>query len=235
MRILFSFGGGLGHANPMVPIARACAAAGHSVAFSGRASATEILSGEGFEVFTDPDEGRRPPAEIAPLEKIDMEHEYAVLRTYFAGRLARSRVPGVGDVIGSWRPDVVVCDEVDYGGMVAAELRGIPHATMLSLAPSFVANADVAGEVDVLRVKFGLAPEGDLLMPARTLVLSPFPTSLREAEDVPGGRAIPFRHTVAVPGPRESTPLVYFTLGTEFNVESGDLFERVLAGLRSSE
>jgi MGT family glycosyltransferase len=32
--------------------------------------------------------------------------------------------------------------------------------------------------------------------------------------------------------PLNSAPAVYFTLGTVFNLESGDLFERVLAGLR---
>src|SRR3954470_14233639 len=148
MRILFSFAGGLGHANPMVPIARACVRAGHQVAFAGRSSATEVLSEERFEVLTDPDDGRRPASEITPLVEVDMEHEYEVLRTYFAGRLARSRVPTVADVCETWRPDVVVNDEVDYGGMISAELRGVPHATALSLASSFVGNAGVASQVD---------------------------------------------------------------------------------------
>jgi UDP:flavonoid glycosyltransferase YjiC (YdhE family) len=239
MRILFSFAGGLGHANPMAPIARACLARGHSVAFAGRSSATEVLSGQGFEVFTDPDDGRRPSSEtaleITPLVEIDMEREYEVLRTYFAGRLTRSRVPIVSDVCETWRPDVVVNDEVDYGGMISAELRGVPHATVLSLASSFVRNAGVAGHVDAIRSESGLRPDGDLLMPGRELVLSPFPPSLREA-DLPGARAAPFRHTVADPerSRRGATPSVYFTLGTEFNVESGDLFDRVLAGLGAS-
>lgn len=32
---------------------------------------------------------------------------------------------------------------------------------------------------------------------------------------------------------RPNAPVIYFTLGTEFGVESGDLYERVLAGLRA--
>src|SRR4051812_44699293 len=106
----------------MVPLARACAAAGHHVAFSGRASATSVLESQAFAVFTDPGEDDRS-AEIAPLAEIDMEHEYEVVRDYFAGRLARERVPIVSDLAARWNPDVIVCDEVDYGGMVAAELR----------------------------------------------------------------------------------------------------------------
>ena len=214
----------------MAPIARACLEAGHSVAFAGRRSATEVLAGEGFEVFTDPDDGRRPDPEIAPLAEIDMEHEYEVLRRYFAGRLARSRVPIVSDVCETWRPDVVVNDEVDYGGMISAELRGLPHATVLSLASSFVRNAGVEGEVDAVRSAFGLESDEELRMPGRELVLSPFPRSLREV-DLPEARAASFRHTVAHRVASRATPSVYFTLGTEFNVESGDLFDRVLAGL----
>jgi UDP:flavonoid glycosyltransferase YjiC (YdhE family) len=233
LRVLFSFAGGLGHANPMVPLARACVAEGHAVAFSGRASATSMLSSQGFRVFTDPDEGPAGGTEIAPLAEIDMEHEYVVLRSYFAGRLAQERVPTVSHLAATWEPDVIVCDEVDYGGMVAAELRGLPHATVLSLASSFVRNAGVADSVDALRVRHGLSPEAGLAMPERHLVLSPFPPMLRSVDP----RAVPFRHTggEAVRDAASPTPSVYFTLGTEFNDESGDLFDRVLAGLRAAD
>ena len=36
MRLLFTFAGGSGHFEPLVPIARAAGAAGHSVAFAGQ-------------------------------------------------------------------------------------------------------------------------------------------------------------------------------------------------------
>jgi MGT family glycosyltransferase len=57
------------------------------------------------------------------------------------------------------------------------------------------------------------------------LVLSPFPPSLRDP-----GPAHCFR--TAVGARCDGTRTVYFTLGTVFNLESGDLFTRVLAGLR---
>src|SRR5207237_7202246 len=118
-------------------------------------------------------------------------HEYKVLRTYFAGRLARSRVPIVLDMCDQWHPDVMVNDEVDYGGMVAAETLRLRHATVLSLAASFVRNAGVAGAVDAVRSASGLGSDGELLMPGRDLVFSPFPRSLRE-DDLPGARAALF-------------------------------------------
>ena len=43
MRILFAFTGGRGHAEPLVPLARAAEAAGHTVAFGGRASILPFL------------------------------------------------------------------------------------------------------------------------------------------------------------------------------------------------
>ena len=71
-------------------------------------------------------------------------------------------------------------------------------------------------------------------------MLSPFPPSLRDPQFPLPTTALSFRAIEArapdcdPPWPlgRPGTPCVYFTLGTEFNVESGDLFARVLAGLR---
>ena len=46
MRVLFTFAGGSGHADPLVPIAEAVRAAGHDVAFFGRRSAATVLIGD---------------------------------------------------------------------------------------------------------------------------------------------------------------------------------------------
>ena len=48
MRILFSFAGGVGHFAPLVPIARAAVAAGHTVTFAGRRSVITAIEAEGF-------------------------------------------------------------------------------------------------------------------------------------------------------------------------------------------
>jgi MGT family glycosyltransferase len=77
-------------------------------------------------------------------------------------------------------------------------------------------------------------------MLSRYLILSPFPPSFRDPANPlpPTGHAI--RPVPADAGADDVAPrwldeldhpLVYFTLGTIFNLESGDLFERVLAGL----
>ena len=48
MRILFTFVGGSGHYEPLVPIARAALAAGHTVAFACRPSMVGVVLGDGF-------------------------------------------------------------------------------------------------------------------------------------------------------------------------------------------
>src|SRR3954468_21203424 len=118
MRILFAFAGGAGHAEPLVPLARAAVRAGNAVAFCGRPDVVETIAERGFDVFPT---GSRPRAERLPLRPVDRAHEGDVLRDWFAGRLARERAGAVRDVARGWRPDVLVCDEVDFGSMAAAE------------------------------------------------------------------------------------------------------------------
>ena len=245
MRALFTFAGGAGHAEPLVPIARAVAAAGHAVAFSGRMSVVAEMESRGFAVFPDPPDPADAPQGITPLAELSTEREDAVLRHGFADRIARARAARVLALCGAegapsasglppgWGPDVVVCDEVDFGAMVAAERAGVPHATVIVVAAGgLIRAAVVADALDAVRAGHGLEPDPELRMSSRHLVLSPGPPSFRDPAFPLPATAVSIRPPEIDPvgGPRR--PAVYFTLGTVFNVESGDLFGRVLAGLR---
>jgi MGT family glycosyltransferase len=92
-------------------------------------------------------------------------------------------------VCAEWRPDILVCEEVDFGGVVVAESLGLPHASVLVIAAGSLVRPHLAGPA-----------EGEVA-----------PRWLAELPD---------------------RPTIYFTLGTVFNTESGDLFPRVLNGLR---
>jgi UDP:flavonoid glycosyltransferase YjiC (YdhE family) len=143
----------------------------------------------------------------------------------------------------TWEPDLLVCDETDFGCMIAAERLGIPYASVLVLiAGSFGGHALIAEPLGELRAEHGLPSDPDLEMLSRYLVLAPFPSRFRDPAfplpatahpirpalpDAPTGRTVP--SWLASRGER---PTVYFTLGTAFNVESGDLFARVVEGLR---
>ena len=172
-----------------------------------------------------------------------MEREYRVLRDHYAGRWARFQATRVLELSAEWRPDLIVCDEVDFGSMIAAERLGLPHATVLVIACGSFIRPDVVSEpLDALRAEHGLPPDPGLEMPSRHLVLSPFPPSFRDPAYPLPPNTLSIRPEAADPADADAAPAwlshlsdkptVYFTLGTVFNLESGDLFTRVLSGLR---
>ena len=226
MRILFTFVMGRGHYEPLAPIARAAVAAGHTVAFAGSGDVPKVAQAAGFEAYAiAPD---RVPPERKPLVPVDVEREQRELVAHLSGSAPRERVPAALALCERWRPDVLVCDEIDVGSMVAAELYGAPHVTVLENASgTFIRPQLIAEPTDALRAEHGLPPG-----PGHALLLSPFPPSLRN----PPADAVSIR-PVLEPGPVPAwlaglSGAVFFTLGTVFNLESGDLFTRVVEGLR---
>jgi UDP:flavonoid glycosyltransferase YjiC (YdhE family) len=232
VRILFAFIGGPGHLDPLVPLGEAAAAAGHEVAYAGRPSALEPLAARGVTVFaTEPP--RTAPRRRKPLLPVDVERERRDFRHGFARRLAREQAEAIGGVCAEWRPDVLVCDETDLGAMVAAERLGLPHAAVIVVAARSFSTPDlVAEELDAVRAEHGLLPDPEVGMIARHLLLVPFPPRYRDPVSPLPASTAAFRPSDPRPAEPADPPLVYFSLGTEFNVECGDLFSRVLAGLR---
>jgi UDP:flavonoid glycosyltransferase YjiC (YdhE family) len=158
----------------------------------------------------------------------------------FADKGARRHAVAVQERIQEWRPDVVVRDEADLGSAVAAEVTGVPAATVLVLASGMLIRPElVSPPLAALREAHGLPPDPELSMLTRGLVLSPFPPSFRSpASPLPLPQtAFSFRNgdRIATLRPTSSRKRVYVTLGTVFNSGSGDLFERLLAGLADVE
>lgn len=243
MRMLFSFAGGNGHLQPLVPIARVAANAGHTVAFAGQSAMVSAIEAAGFTAFATGGTTFSATNERLPLLTVDRAREDRDLREGFAKRLARERVGALLALCNTWQPDLLVCDEIDFGAMIAAEKLGMPYASVLVIAAgSFVRQEVVGAALNTVRAAFALPPDPDLAMLSRYLVISPFPPGYRDpAFPLPAtAHAIrpltlgsaPLQTAPAWPLHLPNAPLVYFTLGTVFNVESGDLFERVLAGLR---
>ncbi len=242
MRVIFTFSGGQGHLDPLVPIARAATAGGHTVAFAGRPWMVRNVEALGFACFpAGTDEGLVPVTR--PLVPIDMEREGRDLIVGFGQNVARSRAPDLLSTFVSWRPDVIVWEETDPAAAIVAERLGLPHAAVPVLAFGMMA-APFAKGYNPVREQHGLKPDASGEMMSRYLVLSPFPAALRDPRNhVPltshGIRVVDVDRTARTVGstPDWATsiadgPSIYFTLGTVFNHESGDLFARVLAGLR---
>lgn len=240
MRVLFTFAGSVGHFLPLLQTARAMAAEGHDVAFGAQAALLPTVERAGFKAFDTGGQTIRDALVRTPLLELDMEREYRAVREGYAGRVARQRAPAILERAQLWKPDLLVCDEMDFGCPVAAECLSVPHATVLVIASGLLTGQDLlVAPLNRLRAEHGLPPDPELAMLRRYLVLSPFPPSLRDPSSPLPATAHAFRPAPPgdaappdwLPSP-SGRPLVYVTLGTVFNVESGDLFSRLLNGLR---
>jgi len=241
VRILFTFIGGHGHFIPLISIARTAVAQGHTVAFGCGPSMVSTVRDAGFAVFPLGSGSTTPPQRL-PLRPLDSEREDREFRDRFARRGAQQRVPFTLALCREWQPDLLICDETDFGSMVAAECLGLPYATVLVMAAGSFVRAAIVGEaLAELRAAHDLPPDPGLEMLSRYLVLSPFPPGFRDPAYPLPPTAHSFRPGIPEPAgdaapaglPDLATPpAVYVTLGTVFNMESGDLFSRVLAGVR---
>lgn len=243
LRILFAFPGGTGHFLPMVPVARAAEVAGHAVAFACQAAMVATVEEAGFTAFDAGGASLLAPGVRQPLLRPDAAEEDRAARIAKGVARDRERANAVLVLSQEWQPDILVCDEVDLGVAVAAERLGLPYASVQSTASdSVVPSGVVAEQANELRVEHGLPPDPRLEMLRRYLVLVPFPPSLRD----PGSPLPPTGHSLRhvssdLPLAESALPwlaalsgreTVYVTLGTIFNQESGDLFERILGGVR---
>jgi UDP:flavonoid glycosyltransferase YjiC (YdhE family) len=241
-RMLFTFAGGTGHFLPLVPFARAAENAGHIVAFGAQPGMLATLAEAGFSAWDTGGRTLLETTERTPLLEFDLAREERAVRDGYAGRTARERATKVRQLCESWHSDIVVCDEMDFGALVAAEALGIPYATVITIGSGALVRPELVREpLNALRSEHGLPPDPELTMLRRNLIIYPFPPSFRDPANPLPPNAHAFRTVRADRAANDDSawiaglgvrPLVYFTLGTIFNLESGDLFERVLAGLR---
>jgi UDP:flavonoid glycosyltransferase YjiC (YdhE family) len=240
MRILFTFIGGLGHFDPMEPVARAAAAAGHDVAVACSGGVIARIEQAGYPgLATSPPRSSGPRArDMTPISPVDARAAEIEFAENFADKGAHRHAGAVQDHIRAWRPDVIVRDEADFGSAIAAEVLGVPVATVLVLASGMLMRPDlISAPLTAVRAEHGLSPDPSLSMLTRGVVLSPFPPSFRSPASP---LSLPETTFAFRGGPSEVNPIppartsrkrVYVTLGTVFNSGSGDLFERLLAGL----
>lgn len=243
-KVLVSFAGGIGHLNPILPITRELRTAGHSVGVCGQANIIDGIAGfdAHFPVGTT---ASSPTGEsTGTLVKPDLDHEFSVIGTYFAGTLATRRFDHVRATIDRWTPDLVICDEMDFGAMLAAEQARIPRVVVNVIASGALTRIERIREpLARLRALHGLRDDPACTELARDLVVSPFPRSFRHRDFPLPATAVSIRpesepdtgrHAAADWLASGDEPWrVYLTLGTIFNTESGDLFTRVLQGLRT--
>ncbi|MGB1285379.1 MAG: glycosyltransferase [Aggregatilineales bacterium] len=242
MQILMTFIGGNGHFQPMVPLAQTAQAAGHTITVVCGQSMLACVQNTGFDAIAI---GKKNTGivERIPLRPVDMAREMNDLHEKFARQGARNRAVALLPVCETRQPNLIICDELDFGAMIVAEHLNIPHVTVLVIAAGgFVLPEIVAEPLNKIRAEYKLSPDPMLKMLSQHLMLSPFPEQYRNpAYPLPENARLmrpPLPQTDSVYPIKKhfpDAPVLYFTLGTIFNTESGDLFGRVLTALQTLE
>ena len=232
MRLLVATIPGAGHVNPVLPLARAAAAAGHEVRWATGPTSLGAITAAGLDcVAVGPDFPElfaalasrtrgRPGDGIPP----------ARLTHWFAPRLfGEVATPATVDellaVAQAFRPDAVLFDSRCYAGaLIAAAVGALPvlHAVTRLLPPDV--EERVSDAVTPLWRSLGL-PTPTLAGVFDGLVLSAYPASLDATDEYTSLDVLRLAPADESPTPPlwladlTQRPLVYVTLGTVF---SGD-------------
>ncbi|WP_157079101.1 glycosyltransferase [Herbiconiux solani] len=229
MRVLCSFVGGAGHLVPQLPLLRGLADAGHDLTLVGRASGVAGAPAGLFRrVVARPDARTRVRTEITPLAPVDREAEVDVVAQYFAGDAARASAAAVGAAFDAH--DVVVCDELDFGAMAAGALAGVPVVVVAVIASGALVRPERVGRsLETLGHELGL---GRAIGHQGGLFVVPFAPAMRDPRFPTPADAVWMNPGAPRPTGRDAAqPSIIATLGTEFNTESGDLFDRIIGAL----
>ncbi len=231
--VVCSFVGGWGHAEPLLPVAELLTSMGWRCVFAGQTAVLPRLAELGFAtIAVGPDtlgSGR------SGLAEVDRERERRVMREHFVLRFGRRRAVELRGVLADQGAGLLVCDEVDVGALVAAEALGVPSVVVNVIAAGRLTSPSVIGAAwNELRSEHGLPPDPSGARLGGSLMLAPFPASFRDPSlpVLPQWRPVrPAALAADRWGPESAGPFVYATLGTVFNVESGDLLDRVVRGV----
>ena len=228
MRILFTSTAGSGHVRPLFRYAEAIRKRGHEVRFASVEPARAAIEDAGFEFVPVPraTESEREKV-LADLDAATAEEALIIAaRDMFGGIFAKAALPGTSDVIGDWRPDLLVREASEYAGLIAAQKFDVKSARVSAMACQFHERYfDLAhGANDLLRQIVGLEPDRGAALLAEP-VFCAFPPSM-DPDEVQADRPRPFRVgqrdgpaaavSDALPhwAPRNGEPLIYITFGT---------------------
>jgi UDP:flavonoid glycosyltransferase YjiC (YdhE family) len=245
VKILFTVQPAAGHLHPLVPVAQALTDAEHEVAVCSAASFRPEVDAfrlayidAGLDwLMSDRSTWEAFPPMPPPGPEF-AAWAVTTLADIAAGRMA-SDVLGVAR---DWAADLIIREGMEYGGCLAADRLGLPHASVGGNAYAAIDSPEVdyftgnrrmvAAPLACHRERMGLPPDPDTLMPFRHLHLCFTPPDW----DGPGAPRPPntrfLRHTSTMsPGARlpewvdglPDRPTVFASLGTVFNKTPGVL------------
>ena len=221
MRVLFTTTSGRGHFQPMFPLARALAHAGHEVRWAGAEHVCADLRDRGFDAVPAgifevvPSPLRNPPREIAalpPAERPDL-----LFALVFGPLRAQPMLADLMPIVDGWQPHLLVSEQGELAGPIAAARHDLPnltHAFGRLLPPARVARARES-MADLWRAH-GLEPR-PYAGTYDHLYLDIYPPSLQADDTAHLGAVQLVRPADPIATDDAAEPLVYVTLGTVFN------------------
>ena len=235
----------------MLALAHALVRAGHEVAFATAADFCPHIEKTGFAAHAaglslpvQMSEARKRYPEQSALTALERFEQF--VPRMLAGVAAPARAERLVPLVAELQPDVVVHDETEFAGPIAAAAAGIPWADqsvgiLRPLSMAAQAGATLGPLCDQYGVEVG--PSGGLF---RYLYLDVAPPSLQSSEidQIPVAHAVqnatiePGAEGEALPawvGSLPERPTVYVSLGTVFNTDAGDVFSAVIEGLATEE
>jgi len=176
MRVLFTSQPSVGHFHPLVPLAHALKAAGHEVAVACAPSFCPTVAASDL---------RPLPAGLdwRTEEMGDAFPEWAAMPSgparaawsstnIWAGRTAERMALDILTLAADWAPDLVVRETMEFGGCLAAERLGVPHAVVEAVALPQGLDPPTVAALEVRRVALGLPADPDGAMARRYLHLT---------------------------------------------------------------
>ncbi|MEO0853022.1 MAG: glycosyltransferase, partial [Cyanobacteria bacterium J06648_11] len=264
MKFLFTINPMTGHFHPMVPVAKALRDRGHEVGFATARSFGHVVTKAEFRHFpAGADHDGSKEIFLALQEKGVISKDIAlgtdVYLKLFIDVLAPRIADDILDLAKTWKPDVIIREQTEFGGCVAAEKLDIPHALVSwafhlsgpkasQMLPGKNPLARLWNKLAIafrlarLWMRYGLPFYQFVPALEKYFVLDFMPPTWTATASTPANVshaffAPPFDRSgdEGLPtwlGDLSGAPLVYATLGTTFN-QRADLFGLVIDAFRN--
>ena len=166
MRILITALPASGHLRPLAAVGQAAARLGHSVAVCAPETAKARVESYGLNHLpAGHDTIAEQLAEDARVDHLPPDHgervRHGLLTEGYPGATARHAAHDIKAHAERWQPDVIVRDTCEFGGYLAAEALGLPHASVGTGGGNarYLDRGLLAPALDVGRAEFGLSPD----------------------------------------------------------------------------
>ncbi len=166
MRVLFTLQPGWAHFNPLINLARLLEIKGYAVAFVTSSVFSQHILKQNFQCFPagiDWEMSRAP--EIFPeLQFVPISEHGLLMAHIFLEKTALPMAKDVLHIAESWQANMIISDYTEFGGRIAAEVRGIP-CVIVGFGVRFSVNnlkRVFAEAIAKLRNAFNLPPDPDM-------------------------------------------------------------------------